>query len=85
MAGSNVVQSAGADCRHARTGQTIPVDTIGITTVHRFSIVPVLNAGQTELYSGDAVVRHGAASRVSQSIFHRYVGSGLQADLTRSC
>jgi hypothetical protein len=32
-------------------GETIPVNTIGITTVHRFSIVPVLNAGQTELYS----------------------------------
>ena len=32
-------------------GETIPIHTIGITTVHRFSIVPVLNAGQTELYS----------------------------------
>ena len=31
---------------------TAPVQTIGITTVHRFSVVPVGNQGQTELYTG---------------------------------
>ncbi len=28
-----------------------PVDTEGITTIHRFSIVPAFNQGQTELYT----------------------------------
>jgi hypothetical protein len=28
-----------------------PVETLGITTIHRFSILPVLNQGQTELYT----------------------------------
>jgi hypothetical protein len=32
-------------------GETIPIRTIGITTVHRLSLVPILNVGQTELYS----------------------------------
>jgi hypothetical protein len=27
-----------------------PIDTIGITTIHRFSIVPAFNKGQLELY-----------------------------------
>lgn len=27
-----------------------PIDTVGITTIHRFSIVPAFNQGQTELY-----------------------------------
>jgi hypothetical protein len=29
----------------------IPIETVGITTVHRFSIVPRFNQGQIELYS----------------------------------
>ena len=31
--------------------QPATIHTIGITTVHRFSTIPALNAGQTELYS----------------------------------
>ncbi|HEY1214925.1 MAG TPA: hypothetical protein VGE93_14945 [Bryobacteraceae bacterium] len=31
--------------------QSATIHTIGITTVHRFSTVPALNAGQAELYS----------------------------------
>lgn len=31
--------------------QTLTINTVGITTVHRFSIFAPLNAGQTELYS----------------------------------
>ena len=30
--------------------QQSPIDTVGITTIHRFSIVPAFNHGQTELY-----------------------------------
>ncbi len=32
-------------------GQTVPVETIGITTVHRFSPVPAFNVGQRETYT----------------------------------
>lgn len=32
-------------------GASVPISTDGITTVHRFSIVPALNHGQRELYS----------------------------------
>ena len=28
-----------------------PLSTEGITTIHRFSVVPAFNKGQTELYS----------------------------------
>jgi hypothetical protein len=31
-------------------GHPVPIQTEGITTIHRFSIVPVFNRGQTELY-----------------------------------
>lgn len=31
-------------------GHPVPIHTEGITTVHRFSIVPAFNQGQTELY-----------------------------------
>ena len=31
-------------------GQAAPVQTEGITTIHRFSIIPVFGQGQTELY-----------------------------------
>jgi hypothetical protein len=41
---------------------SVPIITEGITTIHRFSIVPALNHGQTELYT---VVRlTGTASAV---------------------
>jgi hypothetical protein len=41
---------------------SVPIVTEGITTLHRFSIVPALNHGQTELYT---VVRlTGTASAV---------------------
>ncbi|MDQ1470741.1 MAG: hypothetical protein QOJ99_2221 [Bryobacterales bacterium] len=43
--------------------QTAPIQTIGITTVHRFSILPALNAGQTELYSVEAL--SGTAQHVA--------------------
>lgn len=33
------------------SSEQVPVHTEGITTVHRFSIVPILNHGQTELYT----------------------------------
>lgn len=42
--------------------QSATIHTIGITTVHRFSIIPALNTGQTELYS--AVVLTGTAQHV---------------------
>ena len=32
------------------SSQQVPIDTQGITTIHRFSIVPAFNQGQTELY-----------------------------------
>ena len=32
-------------------GSSVPIVTEGITTLHRFSIVPALNHGQTELYT----------------------------------
>jgi hypothetical protein len=32
------------------SAQQAPIDTLGITTIHRFSSVPALNQGQTELY-----------------------------------
>jgi hypothetical protein len=31
--------------------QTVPVETIGITTIHRFSPIPALNIGQRETYT----------------------------------
>jgi hypothetical protein len=34
----------------AGPNQAAPVDTVGITTIHRFSIVPTFDRGQTELY-----------------------------------
>lgn len=34
-----------------QANQSAAINTIGITTVHRFSIFPPLNHGQTELYS----------------------------------
>jgi hypothetical protein len=41
---------------------SVPIATEGITTLHRFSIIPALNHGQTELYT---VVRlTGTASAV---------------------
>src|SRR3954453_2986207 len=42
--------------------QSMTIHTIGITTVHRFSIAPVLNSGQTELYS--VAVLTGTAQHV---------------------
>lgn len=32
-------------------GMSAPITTEGITTIHRFSLIPALNRGQTELYS----------------------------------
>jgi hypothetical protein len=32
-------------------GASAPIQTEGITTTHRFSIVPIFNQGQRELYS----------------------------------
>jgi hypothetical protein len=32
------------------SSQQAPIDTQGITTIHRFSPVPAFNQGQTELY-----------------------------------
>ena len=32
------------------SSQQLPIDTLGITTIHRFSPVPAFNQGQTELY-----------------------------------
>jgi hypothetical protein len=32
-------------------GHSAPLSTEGITTIHRFSVVPAFNKGQTELYS----------------------------------
>jgi hypothetical protein len=31
-------------------GHPAPISTVGITTIHRFSIIPAFNRGQTELY-----------------------------------
>jgi hypothetical protein len=31
-------------------GQAVPIHTEGVTTVHRFSVIPAFNQGQTELY-----------------------------------
>jgi hypothetical protein len=39
------------------------VDTEGITTIHRFSIVPTFNQGQTELYTVSSLT--GTASFVN--------------------
>ncbi|MEA2617554.1 MAG: hypothetical protein QOE72_3337 [Chloroflexota bacterium] len=39
-----------------------PITTIGITTQHRFSVVPKFNHGQTELYN--VVILKGTASAV---------------------
>jgi hypothetical protein len=41
---------------------SVPIFTEGITTLHRFSIVPALNHGQTELYT--VVHLTGTASSV---------------------
>jgi len=43
-------------------GQPAPIHTEGITTVHRFSLVPGLNQGQQDLYT--VTVLHGTASDV---------------------
>ncbi|MFO0762949.1 MAG: hypothetical protein U0359_41320 [Byssovorax sp.] len=32
-------------------GHSAPVSTEGITTIHRFSVIPAFNKGQTELYN----------------------------------
>jgi hypothetical protein len=32
-------------------GQSSNINTFGVTTIHRFSVVPALNLGQTELYA----------------------------------
>ena len=42
---------------------SVPIVTEGITTLHRFSIVPTLNHGQTELYTAVRLV--GTASFVA--------------------
>jgi hypothetical protein len=42
--------------------QTIPIRTEGITTVHRFSLVPALNTGQLDSYSVTSL--HGTAAHV---------------------
>ena len=39
-----------------------PIETVGITTVHRFSILPIFNQGQTELYS--VTLLSGSASHL---------------------
>jgi hypothetical protein len=43
-------------------GQPAPISTEGITTVHRFSIIPALNRGQTELYTFTPLI--GTAEQV---------------------
>src|SRR5947209_5060451 len=42
--------------------QSAAIHTIGITTIHRFSLFPPLNTGQTELYSID--ILNGTARQV---------------------
>jgi hypothetical protein len=42
--------------------QAVPIQTEGITTIHRFSIVPAFNRGQTELYSVTAL--YGTAAHL---------------------
>jgi len=42
-------------------GASTHIHTEGITTVHRFSVVPVLNLGQDEVYTFTRL--HGTASR----------------------
>jgi len=42
--------------------QVIPIQTEGITTVHRFSLVPALNTGQLDTYTVTSL--HGTAARV---------------------
>lgn len=41
---------------------SVPITTEGITTIHRFSIVPAFNHGQTEIYRVDTL--RGAARAV---------------------
>jgi|ERR1041385_3872538 hypothetical protein len=41
---------------------SVPITTEGITTIHRFSIVPAFNHGQTEIYRVDPL--RGTASLV---------------------
>lgn len=36
-------------------GHSAPLSTEGITTLHRFSMIPAFNKGQTELYSSTAL------------------------------
>jgi hypothetical protein len=43
-------------------GASAHIRTLGITTVHRFGLVPVFNVGQDEIYS--VVHLHGTASSV---------------------
>lgn len=42
--------------------KSVPISTIGITTVHKFSIIPALRHGQTELYNVTRLT--GTASQV---------------------
>jgi hypothetical protein len=46
----------------ATTGSSAHIRTEGITTVHRFSLVPAFNLGQDELYTVTPL--HGTASNV---------------------
>ncbi|HXM57214.1 MAG TPA: hypothetical protein VOB72_17575 [Candidatus Dormibacteraeota bacterium] len=41
---------------------SVPISTEGITTIHRFSIVPAFNHGQTEIYRVDPM--RGTASAI---------------------
>jgi hypothetical protein len=44
------------------TVMTAPIQAVGITTVHKFSVVPVANQGQTEFYTDTQL--SGTASHV---------------------
>ena len=44
-------------------GQAAPVSTEGITTIHRFSVIPAFDQGQTELYQVTPL--SGTANQVS--------------------
>lgn len=44
-------------------GQSVPIRTEGITTVHRFSLIPALNNGQRDFYSVTPLA--GTASHVA--------------------
>jgi hypothetical protein len=38
-----------------RKGQSVPINAVGITTIHRSSLFPPLNHGQTQLYTVTAL------------------------------